>query len=304
MSIVSDPIRTPASAGDPMADGTTQPPAHPNPAPTLAERYASVRARIARAAAASDRSERDIALVAVTKHAEPDQIRDLMRLGHLDFGENHVQVLLQHAAIVDEWQARARLHPSLQRDAGPGNVQGAGARPGLVRWHMIGHLQRNKVKKILDVCRLIHSVDSLRVAEEIQAGASKREHPVDVLIQVNCSGENTKFGCPIAAAEHIAQQIDTMVSVRVRGLMTMAPEVVEGGPWTLDDVRTTFSRCRDLFDDIKRTGVGDGQFNILSMGMSSDFELAIQEGSNLVRVGSAIFGPARHIEVEDQGPEE
>lgn len=290
MSIMSDPIHAPASIGVPMAEGTNPINTHEGLTPTLADRYASVKARIARAAASVGRTERDVALIAVTKFAEPDQIRELMQLGHQDFGENKVQTLLQHAAIVDEWQSRARLHPSLHSAAH------TPSRPASIRWHMIGHLQRNKVKKILDVCRLIHSVDSLRVAEEIQAGATKREHPVDVLIQVNCSGENTKFGCPIAAAEHIAQQIDTMVSVRVRGLMTMAPEVVPGGPWTVDDVRTTFSRCRDLFDDIKRTGVGDGQFNLLSMGMSSDFELAIQEGSNLVRVGSAIFGPPRHVE--------
>jgi PLP dependent protein len=256
----------------------------------LAERYADVKDRIAAAARASGRQPERIVLVAVAKYAEPDQIRELMQLGQQDFGENRVQQLLQRASIVEEWQARARLHPTLHARGGAETS----AKAADVRWHMIGHLQRNKVKKVVDICRLIHSVDSLRLAEEIQAASSRREHPVDVLVQVNCSGEESKFGCPLAAAEHIAQQIDTMISVRVRGLMTMAPEVVPGGRYTIDDAASAFARCRELFEDIRRTGVGDGQFNLLSMGMSGDFELAIREGSNMVRVGTAIFGPPRN----------
>jgi pyridoxal phosphate enzyme (YggS family) len=150
---------------------------------------------------------------------------------------------------------------------------------------MIGHLQRNKAKKVLEICRLIHSVDSLRLAEEIQALTVKREQPIDVLLQVNISGEERKSGCVPAAAIHLAEQIDTMVNVRLRGLMTMGPNSPKP-----EDARWSFARCRDLFHEICDAGIAAGHFNILSMGMSGDFEVAIEEGSNLVRIGSSIFG--------------
>jgi pyridoxal phosphate enzyme (YggS family) len=164
---------------------------------------------------------------------------------------------------------------------------------------MIGHLQRNKARKAIEFCRLIHSVDSLRLAEEIQQVAVKREQPVEVLVQVNCSGEESKFGCPVPAAVHLAEQIDTMLYVRVRGLMTMAPYSTNP-----EDSRETFVRCRELFEEVKKTGVGEGKFNILSMGMSGDFEVAISEGANLVRVGSAIFGEPKHPVQEDEEEED
>jgi pyridoxal phosphate enzyme (YggS family) len=123
----------------------------------------------------------------------------------------------------------------------------------------------------------------------------KREEPVDVLVQVNCSGEASKFGCPMPAAMHLAEQIDTMMQVRVRGLMTMAP--LSDNP---EDARATFRRCRELFEEIRKTGISGGKFNILSMGMSGDFEVAIEEGANLVRVGSAIFGEPKHTAEEPE----
>jgi pyridoxal phosphate enzyme (YggS family) len=171
--------------------------------------------------------------------------------------------------------------------------------PG-VRWHMIGHLQRNKAKKVLEVCRLIHSVDSLRLAEEVQAAAIKLEKTVDVLLQVNTSGERSKGGCAVAAAVHLAEQMDTMVQVRLRGLMTMAR--YSENP---EDSRPAFARCRELFYEIRDSGYAGRNFNILSMGMTGDFEVAIQEGANLVRVGSAIFGEPRPEQVaEDERVEE
>lgn len=254
---------------------------------SLRDRYLEVQERIARSAERSGRRPEDIILVAVTKYAEPDQIRELVQMGHIDFGENKVQQLLQRAAVIDEWRARQRALPGAARSAGASTGQSGAAG---VRWHMIGHLQRNKVRKVLEVARLIHSVDSLRLAEEIQAVAAKRDQVVDVLLQVNTSGETTKFGCAVPAARHLAEQIDTMVQVRIRGLMTMAP--LSDNP---DDARRAFARLRELFEEIRAAGIGatDGRsshFNILSMGMSNDFEIAIEEGSNLVRVGSAIFG--------------
>jgi pyridoxal phosphate enzyme (YggS family) len=245
---------------------------------TLEARYALVKQRIAGAARASGRNTQDIILVAVTKYAETDQVRSLIQLGHRDFGENHVQSLIQRAPMIEEFMSRRRTLPNAGH-------HGAGIADNAVRWHMIGHLQRNKAKKAVEICRLIHSVDSLRLAEEIQAAAVKRESPVDVLVQVNCSGERTKFGCPLPAAVHLAEQIDTMVTVRVRGLMTMA--ALNSTP---EEARDCFARCRELFEEIKKTGVGDGRFDLLSMGMSNDFEAAIAEGANMIRVGSAIFG--------------
>lgn len=247
-----------------------------SPRDTLSERYASVRDRIANAAKRAGTDPRSVVLVAVTKYAEPDQIRELISLGHADFGENRVQQLTQRAAMIDEWLARQHTLPATGH---------ARPTPDSVRWHMIGHLQRNKAKKVLDLCRLVHSVDSLRLAEEIQTLALKREQAVDVLLQVNISGEESKAGCVPPAAIHLAEQIDTMINVRLRGLMTMAPHT--DNP---EDARWSFARCRDLFFDIRDAGIASGHFNILSMGMSNDFEIALQEGSNLVRVGSAIFG--------------
>lgn len=261
---------------------------------TVAERYREVKARIAAAAARAGRRAEDILLVAVTKYATMDQVRELIRLGHLDLGESRAQQLLQRAAMVDEMLGRASTLPAVAAKAMGQPVEPAA--PG-VRWHMIGHLQRNKVKKIIGVTRLIHSVDSLRLVEEIQAIAYKRDEPVDVLVQVNCSGERSKFGCAVAAAHHLCEQIDTMIHLRVRGLMTMAP--YSDDP---ENSRPVFERCADLFDEIRKTPVGGDAFNILSMGMSNDFEVAIECGANVVRVGSSLFG--EHAQSEDDQDDE
>jgi len=245
---------------------------------SLEARYGDVRRRIDAAAARSGRRGEEIHLVAVTKNASIDQIRQLIALGHVDLGENKAQVLVQHAAQVEEFLQRHRELPSTRH----------GAVPEQVRWHMIGHLQRNKVRKVVELARLVHSVDSLRLAEEIQTvAAAKLSTPVEVLIQVNVSGEKQKFGVAPAAARHLLEQIDTMYNVRVRGLMCMAPEIEDAAL-----IREVFTRGRELFDDIRRTGAGSDRFNILSMGMTSDFEIAIECGANVVRVGTAIFGAA------------
>ncbi|MFZ2873031.1 MAG: YggS family pyridoxal phosphate-dependent enzyme [Phycisphaerales bacterium] len=264
----------------------------------LPARYASVQERVAQAAARSGRKPGEIILVAVTKTAAPEQIRTLLELGHRDFGENRVQVLMQHAAIVEEYFARQKLVPAGKHRAVGGEslfeTSDAKLRPAPtlpagrdgVRWHMIGHLQRNKARKVVEFTRLIHSVDSLRLAEELQQLALRRDQVIEVLLQVNCSGESQKYGCPLPAAIPLAEQIGTMINVRLRGLMTMA---AEGKP---EDARPAFARCRDLFEEMATRGVSEGPFNLLSMGMSGDFEVAVSEGANIVRVGSAIFGAA------------
>ncbi|MBL9141379.1 MAG: YggS family pyridoxal phosphate-dependent enzyme [Phycisphaerae bacterium] len=238
---------------------------------TLKQRYASVRERIAKAAQRVGRNPQAVTLCVVSKSASVDQIRELVQLGQADFAENRVQQLVQRAALMDEWRRRRE---ELAGKAMP------------IRWHMIGTLQRNKVKKAVELSRLIHSVDSLRLAEEIQVAANKREHPVEVLIEVNIAGERAKSGVAPAATRHLMAQIDTMVNVKTRGLMCMGP--LEGG---VDAARTAFERCRELFEEIRLSGVGGERFDILSMGMSADFEVAVECGSNLVRVGTAVIGP-------------
>ncbi len=268
---------------------------------TTADRYNEVRSRIARAAERSGRRAEDVLLVAVTKYAEMDQVRELMALGHQDFGESRAQQLIQRAAMVEELIGRRKTMPGVSSANTPsGSPSGAGGRlsavaggladpaarlPESVRWHMIGHLQRNKVKKLMGQVRLIHSVDSLRLVEEIQTIAFKRDEPVECLVQVNTSGEKSKYGCAVAAAMPLCEQIDTMIHLNVRGLMTMAP--YSENP---EDARSTFERCAELFEEIRTRGIGEGQFNILSMGMTNDFEVGIECGSNMVRVGTALFG--------------
>jgi PLP dependent protein len=264
---------------------------------SLKDRYLEVRQRIAAAAKRGGRSGNSVVLIAVTKTAEPDQIRELIRLGHSDFGENRVQQLVQRAAVIDEWLGRHRTLPGVlwqkpEADDPFGGAKSAAApgagMPPQIRWHMIGHLQRNKARKAVETCRLIHSIDSLRLAEELQLIAVKRDKPVEVLLQVNCSGEEQKYGCAPAAATHLAEQIETMVHVQLRGVMTMAAHAENP-----EEARATFGRCRELFEEVRDSGVVAPRFNILSMGMSGDYEIAIEEGSNMVRVGSAIFGPAK-----------
>lgn len=310
---------------------------------SLKNRYTEVRQRIAQAAQKAGRSPDQIVLIAVTKHAEPDQIREIVRLGHADLGENRVQQLVQRATMLDEWIARHRAMPGVQwqrppqddpfapRGMGgatggpavmgqivtpkpipgqmavsglvPSNMTASGApapmaaaspvsqypaMPPAIRWHMIGHLQRNKARKAVDLCRLIHSVDSLRLAEELQVIGLKREKPIECLLQVNCSAEEQKHGCAIPAAIHLAEQMESMVHLAPRGMMTMAAHDA-----TPDQIRSTFARCRELFEEIRETGIVNPRFNILSMGMSGDYEMAIEEGSNMVRVGTALFGEPR-----------
>lgn len=298
--MVKSPPRTPPEAMAPRALAPKAPvvveplvpAAHSTPRmpETLADRYALVQDKIAQAAARAGRRARDIMLVAVTKNAEPEQIKSLLQLGHRDFGENRVQVLIQHAAVVDEFVARQRLVPSAAKLAlapSGGLLDASSPASDAVRWHMIGHLQRNKAKKIIELVRLVHSVDSLRIAEELQTLAIKKDRVVEVLLQVNCSGEEQKYGCPFPAAIRLAEQIGEMVNIRLRGLMTMA--AYSERP---EEARPAFARCRELFEEMRTMKLTDGEFNILSMGMSGDYEVAISEGANVVRVGSAIFGEA------------
>ncbi len=274
----------------------------------LEDRYRALVEQIGEAASRSGRRTQDILFVAVTKYATDQQVRALIDLGHVDLGESRAQQLVQRAPAFDAtvsnhsldaarqalWSARHGPTPAVSADH---RTSGAAPR---VRWHMIGHLQRNKVKQVAPLADLIHSVDSLRLAEELHGFAARmeeyprarwsgpvrrREGSIPVLVQVNASGESSKYGLAPGAVLHFAEQLDTMVHLELRGLMTMAP--YSDDP---EDARSCFARCTELFHEIRHRGVGGDSFNILSMGMSGDFTVAIEEGANCVRIGSALFG--------------
>ena len=237
----------------------------------LSENLKRVEQRIADACRRGGRDPGDVTLVAVTKYASLDLIRLLVDLGVQDLGESRVQELTKRASMVNEWLGRRA------RDL----AAGAKPRP---RWHMVGHLQRNKVKLVLPWIELIHSVDSLRLAEEIDAQSAKLDRVTPILLQVNASGEARKQGVAVAAMTHLAEQLVSLKHIEIRGLMAM-------GPLTDDEsaIRHTFERTRELFDEIVSERICGSWFKELSLGMTSDFEHAIEFGATFVRIGSALF---------------
>ncbi len=203
-----------------------------------------------------------VLLVAVTKTHPPEEINKAIDWGVTDIGENKVQ------EILDKYD---KVKP--------------------VRWHMIGHLQRNKVKYIIDKVDLIHSVDSLKLATEINKRAGQIGKTMDVLIQVNAAQEESKFGISTSETESLINEIlENCENVRIRGLMCIAP--FEENP---DMVRPYFAEVKKQFDTYAKISHERLDFAYLSMGMSHDFKVAIEEGANLVRVGSAIFGQRVYV---------
>ena len=215
---------------------------------TIKERYEAVQQRIADAAGRVGRTPDSVHLVAVTKYASVDEVRQLVDLGHLDFGESRLQHFTQLSAQMDEYVARKKeLKEPTSSDA--------------IRWHFIGHLQRNKCRRVLPLSRLIHSVDSLRIAEEIQEIAQKKNLTIEVLLQANISGERQKTGIAPPAVTYLLEQIESMPNVIPRGMMCMAP--LSENP---EDSRSVFSRCYELFEEMQGEEVSGEAFNILSMG--------------------------------------
>lgn len=236
----------------------------------LTDRLKRVRDEIARAAQRSGRPASGVTLVAVTKTVGVDVIRQLIDAGVRDIGESRVQELVKRAGMIAEYHGRLQL--------------GATTKSEPPRWHMIGHLQRNKVKAVLPWITCIHSLDSLRLAEEISATASKLERNVDVLVEVNASGEKSKFGVAVGAVNYLIEQIASLPGMTVTGLMTMAP--LTDDP---EKTRPVFVRVRELFEELVGTNVVGPRFRELSMGMSQDYRVAIEEGATMVRVGTALF---------------
>ncbi len=223
---------------------------------TIKDSIDSIRLRMARAAARSGRKPEDITLIAVSKLHSAEEVDAAASCGIMDFAENKVQEL-----TVKQPQVRAD-----------------------VRWHFIGHLQTNKVKAVIDKVSIIHSVDSMHLAQEIDKRAAQAGRIMDILIQVNAAGEESKFGLGVKEAGRLALDIaGQLKNVKIRGLMEIAPYAEDP-----EEVRVYFRQVKDLFEELKASGLKD--MDMLSMGMSHDFETAIEEGATHIRVGTAIFG--------------
>lgn len=203
-----------------------------------------------------------IKLVAVTKTVDIDKINEVIELGITDIGENKVQ------EITDKFES---------------------VKKG-VRWHLIGHLQSNKVKYIIDKVDLIHSVDSISLAKEISLRAGKINRTMDVLIQVNPADEESKFGIEYDETESFIEEVSQLPNIRIRGLMTIAPFYED-----LEKVRPYFKMMKKKFDSLKSLKKENVLMDYLSMGMTSDYMVALEEGSNLVRIGTGIFGKRDYI---------
>jgi PLP dependent protein len=224
---------------------------------TLKGNIDSIRRRILIAAEKSGRKYEDIKIIAVSKTIGPDVMMEVIGNGILDLGENRVQELCEKYDIINKE----------------------------CNWHLIGHLQTNKVKYIIDKVTLIHSVDSLELAKEIQLRASKISSIQEILIQVNVSGEESKFGLNPIEVKDFIKEISTYPNVKIKGLMTIGPNTEDK-----EKIRMVFRNLKKIFIDIKQENIDNIDMDALSMGMSNDFEIAIEEGANIVRIGSAIFG--------------
>ena len=225
----------------------------------IKENLERLKARITAAAGRAGRSLEEITLVAVSKTHPYDTVRAAVEYGVTDIGESRVQ------------------------EAAP-KIESLGK---IAKWHMVGHLQTNKAKKAVQLFDMIQSVDSLKLAEEINRRAGQTGKRVECLIEVNSSGEEAKSGVAVADALELIEKVFRFESINLRGLMTI-------GPWTDNEqlIREAFRKTRELFAD--GTKVAGESFTILSMGMTDDFEIAIEEGSNMVRIGTAVFGPRKN----------
>jgi len=223
---------------------------------SIGDNLKRVREQIAITAQKSGRSPEEIQLVAVTKTVGVEAIQEAISYGVEVIGENRVQ------------EALAK-YPHVK---------------GAVSWHLVGHLQRNKVKKALDIFELIHSLDSLRLAEEISDRSQALSRQTNVLVQVNTSGEESKFGLTPDQTIPFLESLAPLQGIRVLGLMTMG--VFSPDP---EEVRPCFAKLREIFEKAKALQVPNVEMRFLSMGMTNDFSVAIQEGANMVRIGTAIF---------------
>lgn len=217
----------------------------------------AVEARITEACESAGRDRGEVTLITVSKTKPVEMLREAYDAGARDFGENRVQELMEKM-------------PSMPED---------------VRWHMIGHLQRNKVKYIVGKVWMIHSVDSLELAKEISREAVKRKVTVRILLEVNVAEEESKFGVTVQEAVSLAEAAAKLPGIQVEGLMTIAPYVEDQ-----EENRIYFRKLKQLSVDIYNKNIDNINMNVLSMGMTGDYSVAVEEGATYVRVGTGIFG--------------
>ncbi len=223
----------------------------------LQDNIKTIEARIARACQKVGRSPADISLIAVTKTIDADIVNHSITLGIKQIGENKPQEIVRKQPLIDDG----------------------------VAWHMIGHLQSNKVKMIIDKVKLIHSVDRLSVVNEIEKRAANINKVVDILVQVNIGEESQKSGVDITGVKALIKEIENCQHIRVVGLMCIAPYFYDA-----EQVRPYFKQMKNIFDEIKKMPLQCGKIEILSMGMTNDFEVAIEEGATMIRVGTGLYG--------------
>lgn len=232
----------------------------------IRENLVSVQKNIEESCERAGRNAEDVRLIAVSKTKPVGALKEAYEAGCRDFGENKVQELTEK-------------YEELPKD---------------IRWHMIGHLQRNKVKYLVGRVYMIHSVDSVKLAEEISREAVKKNVTVPILVEVNVAGEESKFGTSVREAEMLVREIAALPGISVRGLMTIAPYVEKA-----EDNRQYFVNLRQLSVDIKKKNIDNVCMDVLSMGMTGDYSVAVEEGATYVRVGTGIFGE-RDYGISDQ----
>ncbi len=230
---------------------------------SVAENIREVEAKIATAAEKSGRKAEDVLLLAVSKTKPVELIGEAVKAGCVSLGENKVQ------EIMEKYEPMMEYTPEGDR----------------IHWHLIGHLQTNKVKYIIDKVDMIHSVESLKLAEEIEKRAAQKGVVMDILIEVNMADEESKFGVKPEDTEALLREISKMEHIRVRGLMTVAPFVENQ-----EENREVFRQMRELLVDMNGKKIDNIKMDTLSMGMTGDYEVAIEEGATIVRVGTGIFG--------------
>lgn len=223
----------------------------------LKDNLREVQEKIAEACGRAGRDVSEVTLIAVSKTKPVEMLQEIYDCGIRTFGENKVQEMMEKEEML----------------------------PDDIAWHMIGHLQRNKVKYLMGKTALIHSVDSLRLAQEISAQSVKHGVETDILIEVNIAGEETKFGTDREEAIQLVEEAAKLPNIHIRGLMTIAPYVEDP-----EDNRTYFREIKKLSVDIEQKNIDNVSMEILSMGMTGDYTVAIEEGATMVRVGTGIFG--------------
>ncbi len=223
----------------------------------IRENLNEVAGRMEKACARNGRSAEDVTLIAVSKTKPVEMLMEAYEAGARDFGENKVQEILDKA-------------PKLPSD---------------IRWHMIGHLQKNKVRQVIDKVVLIHSVDTVGLAEQIEKEAEKKNLDIDILLEVNVAEEESKYGFRSDEVLDAVTRIAGLPHVHIKGLMTIAPFVENS-----EENRNVFQKLYQLYVDIKSKNIDNVSMSVLSMGMTGDYETAIEEGATMIRVGTGIFG--------------